>query len=236
MFAMLRMTRLAPRFAPSLLFLLLAGCQTLIVREEDDPATRAAKVLGRLALGAGTLTYSERQIDAIAREEKTGAMARGTSNEFLKALADLAKFDDEVRLMLKESDQDRIKYRLVLAENYLNQAKNRIQLLEVRNPAAISGSLALAFRQALENKGKMVAYLLQREVGAAKGANQFANEQIVQILDEILSYTKVNRYIFEEQEIARIAHARETWNTTNILDMASDEEGQQALRSRELWF
>src|SRR3972149_751030 len=208
MFAMLRMTRLAPRFAPSLLFLLLAGCQTLIVREEDDPATRAAKVLGRLALGAGTLTYSERQIDAIAREEKTGAMARGTSNEFLKALADLV----------------------------VELGQVRIQLLEVRNPAAISGSLALAFRQALENKGKMVAYLLQREGGAAKGANPFANEEIVQILDEILSYTKVNRYIFEEQEIARIAHARETWNTTNILDMASDEEGQQALRSRELWF
>ncbi len=225
------------RFAtPLLLALALAGCQTLIVREDDDPATKAVKVLGRLALGAGTLTYSERQIDAVAREEKTGAMARNTSNEFLKALADLAKFDDEIRLMLKEDTPEKIKYRLVLAENYLNQARNRIKLLEVRNQAAVSGSLSLAFSQALQNKAKMVAYLLEREVGAARGANKFANEQIVQILDEILSYTKVNRYIFQEAEIAQIAQARETWHTTNILDVASDEEGQQALKSRELWF
>ena len=225
------------RFAtPLLLVLALAGCQSLIVREDDDPATKAVKVLGRLALGAGTLTYSERQIDSIAREEKTGAMARNTSNEFLKALADLAKFDDEIRWMLKEDTPERIKYRLVLAENYLSQAKNRIVLLEVRNQAAVSSSLGLAFHQALENKAKMVAYLLEREVGAAKGANKFANEQIVQILDEILAYTKVNRYIFQEAEIAQIAQARETWHTTNILDVASDEEGQQALKSRELWF
>jgi hypothetical protein len=219
-----------------LVALALLGCQTLIVREDDDPATKAVKVLGRLALGAGTLTYSERQIDAVAREEKTGAMARTTSNEFLKALADLAKFDDEIRLMLKEDTQDKIKYRLVLGENYLNQAKQRIQLMEVRTPAAVSNSLSLAFRQALENKAKMVAYLLQRELGAARGANKFANEQIVQILDEILSYTKVNRFIFQDPEIAQIQQARETWNTTNILDMVTDEEGQQALRSRELWF
>lgn len=233
---MLASTRFASRLTPLLLPLILAGCQTLIVREDDDPATKAAKVLGRLALGAGTLTYSERQIDAVAREEKTGAIARTTSNEFLRALADLAKFDDEIRLMLKEDTQEKIKYRLVLGENYLNQARSRIQLLEVRSPAAISPSLGLAFRQALENKAKMVSYLLERELGAAKGANKFANEQIVEILDEILSYTKVNRYIFQEQEIAQIAQARETWSTTNILDVASDEEGQQALKSRELWF
>ena len=214
----------------------LVGCQSLIVREDDDPATKAVKVLGRLALGAGTLTYSERQIDSIAREERTGAMARNTSNEFLKALADLAKFDDEIRWMLKEDTPEKVKYRLVLAENYLNQARNRIQLLEVRNQAAVSTSLALAFRQALENKAKMVAYLLERELGAARGANKFANEQIVQILDEILSYTKVNRYIFQEPEITQITQARETWHATNILDIASDEEGQEALRSRELWF
>ena len=214
----------------------LAGCQSLIVREEDDPATKAVKVLGRLALGAGTLTYSERQIDAIAREEKTGAIARNTSNEFLRALADLAKFDDEIRLMLKEDTPEKIKYRLVLADNYLNQAKNRIKLLELRNQAAVSSSLSLEFDQAVQNKAKMVAYLLEREVGAARGANKFANEQIVQILDEILSYTKVNRFIFQEPEIAQIAQARETWHTTNILDLASDEEGQKALRSRELWF
>lgn len=218
------------------LLLALVGCQTLIVREDDDPATKAVKVLGRLALGAGTLTYSERQIDSIAREEKTGAMARSTSNEFLKALTDLAKFDDEIRLMLKEDTQERIKYRLVLAENYLNQARNRIKLLEVRNQAAVSGSLSLAFNQALENKAKMVAYLLEREVGAARGANKFANEQIVQILDEILAYTKVNRYIFQEAEVAQIAQARETWHNTNILDVASDAEGQEALKARELWF
>ena len=221
---------------PLLLALALVGCQTLIVREDDDPATKAVKVLGRLALGAGTLTYSERQIDSIAREEKTGAMARGTSNEFLKALADLAKFDDEIRLMLKEETQEQIKYRLVLAENYLNQARNRVKLLEVRNKAAVSSSLSLAFQQALENKAKMVAYLLEREIGAARGANKFANEQIVQILDEILSYTKVNRYIFQESEIAQIAQARETWHTTNILDIVSDQEGEQALKSRGLWF
>jgi hypothetical protein len=216
--------------------LALAGCQTLIVREDDDPATKAAKVLGRLALGAGTLTYSERQIDAVAREEKTGAMARTTSNEFLKALSDLAKFEDEIRLMLKEDTQDQIKYRLVLAENYLSQARNRIQLLEVRSPGTVSTSLSLAFRQAVENKAKMVAYLLDREVGAAKGANRFANEQIVIILDEILSYTKVNRYVFQDQEIAQITQARETWSTTNILDVTGDVEGQQALKSREIWF
>ena len=226
-----------PRLAlPPLMMLVLLGCQTLIVREDDDPATKAVKVLGRLALGAGTLTYSERQIDSVAREEKTGAMARTTSNEFLKALADLAKFDDEIRLMLKEDTQDKIKYRLVLGENYLNQAKHRIQLMEVRTPAAVSASLGLAFRQALENKAKMVSYLLQREVGAARGANKFANEQIVQILDEILAYTKVNRYIFQDAEITQIQQARETWSTTNILDVASDEEGRQALKSRELWF
>jgi hypothetical protein len=232
------MTAMSParRLLFSLLLLASSGCQTLIVREDDDPATKAVKVLGRLALGASTLTYSERQIDSVAREEKTGAMARTTSNEFLKAMADLAKFDDEIRLMLKEDTRDKIKYRLVLGENYLNQAKNRIQLMEVRNPAAVSGSLSLAFRQALENKGKMVAYLLERELGAARGANKFANEQIVQILDEILSYTKVNRFIFEEAEIGQIQQARETWNTTNILDVVSDEEGQQALKSRELWF
>lgn len=224
------------RSVPLLIALALAGCQTLIVREDDDPATRAVKVLSRLALGAGTLTYSERQIDAVAREEKTGVMARTTSNEFLKALADLAKFDDEIRLMLKEDTQDKIKYRLVLAENYLNQAKGRIQLLEVRTPAAVSNSLSLAFRQALENKAKMVSFLLQREGGAARGANKFANEQIVHILDEILAYTKVNRFIFEEPEIAQIQKARETWHTTNILDVASEEDGQEALRSRELWF
>ncbi len=221
---------------PLLLALALAGCQTLIVREDDDPATKAVKVLGRLALGAGTLTYSERQIDAVAREEKTGAIARSTSNEFLKALADLAKFDDEIRWMLKADNPEKIKERLVLAENYLNQARNRVKLLADRNPAAVSSSLSLAFNQAVENKAKMVAYLLDREVGAAKGANKFANEQIVQILDEILAYTKVNRYIFQEAEIAQIAEARETWHTTNILDVASDEEGQQALKSRELWF
>ena len=221
---------------PLLVALALAGCQTLIVREDDDPATKAVKVLGRLALGAGTLTYSERQIDAVAREEKTGAMARNTSNEFLKALTDLAKFDDEIRLMLKEDTPEKIKYRLVLAENYLNQARNRVKLLEVRNQAGVSGSLSLAFNQALENKAKMVAYLLEREVGAAKGANKFANEQIVQILDEIVAYTKVNRYIFQEAEIAQIVQARETWQNTNILDVASEEEGQQALKSRELWF
>lgn len=218
------------------LVLALAACQTLIVREEDDPATKAVKVLGRLALGAGTLTYSERQIEAIAREEKTGAVARTTSTEFLKALADLAKFDDEIRWMLKEDTPERVKYRLVLAENYLTQAKTRIQILDLRNPAAVSGSLALAYRQALENKAKMVRYLLERELGAARGANQFANEQIVLILDEILSYTKVNRYIFNEPEVAQIVQARETWRTTNILDVTTEEEGREALKSRELWF
>jgi hypothetical protein len=216
--------------------LLLAGCQSLIVREDDDPATKAAKVLGRLALGAGTLTYSERQIQAVAREEKTGEMARTTSNEVLKALADLAKFDDEIRWMLKADNPEKIKERLVLADNYLSQARNRVQLLEVRNPSAVSGSLSLAFRQAVENKAKMVQYLLEREVGAARGANRFANEQIVQILDEILAYTKVNRFIFQEAEVAQIAQARETWSTTNALDAVSDEQGQQALKSREVWF
>ncbi len=222
--------------SPVLVLLALSGCQSLIVREEDDPATKAVKVLSRIALGAGTLTYSERQIDAIAREEKTGAMARSTSDEFLKALADLAKFDDEIRLMLKEDTQEKIKYHLVLAENYLNQAKSRIKLLELRNPAAVSSSLSLAFKQAVENKAKMVAYLLEREIGAARGANKFANEQIVQILDEILSYTKVNRYIFQEAEVAQIAQARETWHTTNILDVAGEAQGQEALKTRELWF
>ncbi|HEY7675896.1 MAG TPA: hypothetical protein VIG69_02400 [Candidatus Methylomirabilis sp.] len=228
--------RRARHAVPILLALALVGCQSLIVREDDDPATKAVKVLSRLALGAGTLTYSERQIDSIAREEKTGAMARTTANEFLKALADLAKFDDEIRLMLKEDTQEKIKYRLVLAENYLNQARNRVKLLEVRNPAAVSGSLSLAFNQTLENKAKMVAYLLEREIGAARGANKFANEQIVQILDEILSYTKVNRYIFQEAEVTQIAQARETWHTTNILDVTSDAQGQEALKARELWF
>ncbi len=221
---------------PVLLLVALIGCETLIVREDDDPATKAVKVLGRLALGAGTLTYSERQIDAVAREEKTGAMARNTSNEFLRALADLAKFDDEVRLMLKEDTQERIKYRLVLADNYLKQAKSRIKLQELRDQAGISSSLLLSFNQAVENKGKMVAYLLEREVGAARGANQFANEQIVQVLDEILSYTKVNRFIFQEAEIAQITQARDTWQKTNILDVASDAEGREVLKSRELWF
>src|SRR3989304_1725594 len=136
-----------PRLAlPPPMLLVPAGGQPLSVRGDDDPATKAVKVLGRLALGAGTLTYSERQIDSVAREEKAGAMARTTPNEFLKALADLAKFDDEIRLMLKEDTQDKIKYRLVLGENYLNQAKHRIQLMEVRTPAAVSGSLGLAPR------------------------------------------------------------------------------------------
>jgi hypothetical protein len=229
----MRRARLA---LPLLLALALEGCQSLIVREDDDPGTKAVKVLSRLALGAGTLTYSERQIDSIAREEKTGAMARATASEFLKALADLAKFDDEIRLMLKEDTQEKIKYHLVLAENYLNQARSRVKLLEARNPGAVSGSLSLAFNQALENKAKMVAYLLEREVGAARGANKFANEQIVQILDEILSYTKVNRYIFQEAEVVQIAQARETWHTTNILDVASDAQGQETLKARERWF
>jgi hypothetical protein len=228
--------RRAPLALALLLALALEGCQSLIVREDDDPATKAVKVLSRLALGAGTLTYSERQIDAIAREEKTGAMARATSSELLKALADLAKFDDEIRLMLKEDTQEKIKYHLVLAENYLNQARSRVKLLEARNPGAVSSSLSLAFNQALENKAKMVAYLLEREIGAARGANKFANEQIVQILDEILSYTKVNRYIFQEAEVVQIAQARETWHTTNILDVASDAQGQETLKARELWF
>jgi hypothetical protein len=214
----------------------LAGCQALIVREDDDPATRAAKVLGRLALGAGTLTYSERQIDAVAREEKTGAMARTASNEILKSVTDLARFDDEIRLMIKEDTPDKIKYRLVLAENYLQQSRGRIQQVVVRSPAALSPSLSLSFQQAVENKAKMVGYLLERELGAARGANKFANDQIVQMLDEIIAYTKVNRFIFQEEEVAQIAKARETWNATNILDVTKDEEAQEALKSRELWF
>ena len=216
--------------------LALAGCQSLIVREDDDAATKAVKVLGRLALGAGTLTYSERQIDAVAREEKTGAMARTASNEVLKSVADLARFDDEIRLMLNADTADKIKYRLVLAQNYLQQSRGRIQQVLLRNPSAVPDSLGLAFQLALENKAKMVEFLLQRELGAARGANKFANEQIVQILDEIVAYTKVNRFIFQEAEVAQIARARETWSTTNVLDVANDDEGQQMLKSREVWF
>jgi len=64
---------------------------------------------------------------------------------------------------------------------------------------------------AVQKKSESANFVARGEPGAAAASDAFANEQVVLILQKILSFSRVNRYIFTSTEIERLMQARERW-------------------------
>ncbi|GEM_PF-6088537 len=169
------------------------------------------------------------------RNRDIGLLARNIFNAALESIADLARADQEIRLMVMERGPEKIKYHYVQAENHLQSAKLKIESLRVTRKGSLTEELALPVFLAVEKKAQAVGYVLKGERGAAVASDKFANDQVVEALLRILGYTKVNKYIYGPDEIAKLTRAKDAWQALSASD-PDTEMNQERAKYKEVSF
>jgi len=192
------------------------SCRSLVIKEKDSASDKTGKVFGRILLGVGTLGLSENAIEDYTkeykREKQSGAVLRNHSMYTLQAIADIGKAEREISLMIREKNPERIKYHLVMANNLLDNAVDKMSGLQKNKEQK---NVAKGFKSSIKNivdmKKQLIKYLVNREHRAAVAYQTLANQKIVEVLDRILQLSISNKYVFSQDEVYEIIALRQKW-------------------------
>ncbi len=206
-----------PLFILIICFLIMAySCKSLVVKEEDSASDKAGKVFGRVLLGVGTLGMSEEYIKDYGKEyeqkKQAGTILRNYSLHTLLAIEDIGKAEEQIALMTRANNEDRIKYHLVMANNLLDNAVDKMKELKSKgNQKDIAKRFKSTIEDIVNKKKQLIKYWMKKERGAALAYQNLANEEIVKLLDGILSLGISNEYVFSQDDTYKIIAIRERW-------------------------
>lgn len=192
------------------------SCKSLVIKEEDSASDKAGKVFGRVLLGVGTLGMSEEYIEGYGKEyeqkKQAGTILRNYSLHTLLALEDIGRAEKQIALMTRTNNADRIKYHLIMANNLLDNAVDKMKELKGKGNRK---DIAKRFKSAIEDiankKKQLINYWMKKERGAALAYQNLANEEIVKLVDGILSLSILNKYVFSQDDTYKIIAIRERW-------------------------
>ena len=103
-------------FLASLVFSLFVvnGCKSMVIKDDDSASDKTKKVLGRIFLGVGTFGISEGTIEDYEKEydqeKKKSAVLRNISIFTLQAIENIGKAENEIVLMTRQQQEEKIKY------------------------------------------------------------------------------------------------------------------------------
>lgn len=197
-------------------FILMHGCKSLVIKEDDSAGDKVGKIFGRTLLGLGTFGLSEGAIEdyqeKYKHEKQIGIVLRNYSIYTLQSLEDIGRAEIEIAFMMRQQQEEKIKYHMVMANNLLNRALDRMKKMKDIN---VMNDTAKNFKNTIDDivnkKKQLIGYWLQKESGSAAAFQTLANQKIIEILDNILQLYISNKYVFSQDEISKIAELREKW-------------------------
>ncbi len=205
-------------FLASLVFSLFVvnGCKSMVIKDDDSASDKTKKVLGRIFIGVGTFGISEGTIEDYEKEydqeKKKSAVLRNISIFTLQAIENIGKAENEIVLMTRQQQEEKIKYYMVIANNLLDNADNKVKgLKDIKDMGDIAKQFKDAVMDIVNKKKQLIAYWLKKEYGAAAAYQTLTNQKIIEILDKILQLSSSNKYIFSQDEIYKIIRLREEW-------------------------
>ena len=192
------------------------SCKSLVIKEGDSSSDKAKKVFGRIFLGVGSLGLSEEAIEGYKKEyeheKQISIKLRNYSLHTLLAIEDIGRAEEQIAFMTMANNEDRIKYHLVMANNLLDNAIDKMKEIKSKGNQK---DIAKRFKDSIESivtgKKQLIKYWMKKERGAALAYQNLANEEIVKLLDGILSLGISNEYVFSQDETYKIIAIRERW-------------------------
>ncbi len=192
------------------------SCKSMVIKEEDSASDKTKKVLGRIFLGVGTLGFSEETIENYEKdyreEHKFGALLRNTFIIVIQAVEEIGKAEKEVILLTRDKNEERMKYHLVMVNNFLDNASEKIK--KIKDPGqekAVGEKFKNVVEDIINKKKQVIGYWLKKEIGAAVAYQTLANQKIVEVINEILQLSASNKYVFSQDEVYKIIALREEW-------------------------
>lgn len=192
------------------------SCTSLVIKEEDSPADKAGKIFGRVLFGVSTLGMSEEYIEGYGKEyeqkKQAGKILKNYSLHTLLVLEDIGRAEKQIVLMTRANNAERIKYHLVMANNLLDNAVDKMKELKSKgNQKDVAKRFKSAIEDIVNKKKQLIKYWMKKERGAALAYQNLANEEIVKLLDGILSLSISNEYVFSKDDTYKIIAIREQW-------------------------
>jgi hypothetical protein len=188
----------------------------MVLKEEDSASDKTKKVLGRIFLGMGTFGFSEETIESYEKEyqqeKKLGALLRNTFIVVLQAFEDIGKAEKGVILLTRDRNEERIKYHLVMVNNFLDNAAEKVKKIkDIGQEKAVGEKFKNAVEDIISKKKQVIGYWLKKEIGAAVAYQTLANQKIIEVINEILQLSASNKYVFSQDEVYKIIALREEW-------------------------
>lgn len=191
-------------------FLIMSySCKSMVIKEEDSTSDKTGKIFGRILLGVGTLGISETAMEnyemEYEHEKQTGAILRNYSMYTLQAIEDLGKAEEQIALMTREKSEEKIKYRLVMANNLLNDTADKIKEFKIsEGQKEVAKEFKNSIGDIVDKKRQLIKYWAKKEHGAALAFQISANQKIVEVIEKILRLSISNKYVFSQDEIYKI--------------------------------
>jgi hypothetical protein len=188
----------------------------MVIKDGDSISDKTGKIFGRILLGAGTLGISETAMEnyemEYKHEKQAGAILRNYSMYTLQAIEDLGKAEEQMVLMSREKNEEKIKYHLVMANNLLDDTAGKMEEFKISES---QNDVAKEFKNSIgdivDKKRQVIKYWAKKEHGAALAFQISANQKIVEVIEKILRLSISNKYVFSQDEIYKIISLREKW-------------------------
>lgn len=192
------------------------SCKSMVIKEGDSTLDKTGKVFGRILLGVGTLGISETAMEnyemEYKHEKQTGAILRNYSMYTLQTIEDLGKAEKQIALMAREKNEEKIKYHLVMANNLLDDAAEKMEEFKIsEGQKEVAKEFKNSINDIVDKKRQLIKYWTKKEHGAALAFQISANQKIVEVIEKILGLSISNKYIFSRDEIYKIISIREKW-------------------------